>query len=162
LGDLILSLVPKPGATVKYALVTGAGAALVVGGTVIWIRRDALTDSPRNADEESHGSPALIGAGLAGLELLTAFPYFAAIALIIGSGVSDTGKLFLLLLYSVVYTLPLIAIAVAFAVLGERAEGILRPVGDWLGGHWPVLVGSLTLIIGVAVLVFGILQLTST
>jgi cytochrome c biogenesis protein CcdA len=162
LGDLILSLVPKPGATVKYALITGAGAALVVGGTVIWVRRDALTDSPRNVAEESHGSPALIGAGLAGLELLTAFPYFAAIALIIGSGVSDAGKLFLLLLYSVVYTLPLIGIAVAFAVLGERAEGILRPVGDWLAGHWPVIVGSLTLIIGFAVLVFGILQLTST
>jgi cytochrome c biogenesis protein CcdA len=162
LGDLILSVVPKPGATVKYALITAAGAALAVGGIAILIRRDALTGSTRNEDQESHGSPALIGAGLGGFELLTAFPYFAAIALIIGSGVSDTGKLFLLLLYCLVYALPLIAIAAAFAVMGDRAEAILRPVGKWLFGHWPVIVGPLTLIIGLAVLAFGIVQLTST
>ena len=162
LGDLILSLVPKPGAAVKYALITAAGAVLVVGGSVIWIRRDALTGSKRGADQRSHGSPVLIGAGLAGFELLTAFPYFAAIALIIGSSVSDPGKLFLLLLYCVVYTLPLIGIAVAFAVMGKHGEAKLRPVGDWLLGHWPVIVGPLTLAIGFAVLAFGIVQLTST
>ncbi len=162
LGDLILSFVPKPGATVKYALITAAGTALVVGGTVIWIRPDALTGPTRNADRRPHGSPALIGAGLGGFELLTAFPYFAAIALIIGSGVSDAGKLFLLVLYCVVYALPLIGIAVAFAVLGDRAESTLRPVGDWLFSHWPVIVGPLTLIVGLAALAFGIVQLTST
>jgi hypothetical protein len=72
----------------------------------------------------------LVGARPARFELLTAFPYIAAIALIIGSGVSHAGKLFLLLLYCVVYTLPLIGIAGAFAVLRDRAEAILRPVGD--------------------------------
>lgn len=162
LGDVILSFVPRPGATVKYALITAAGAVLVTGGILILVRRSALTSSARDSDHPPHGSPALIGAGLGGFELLTAFPYFAAIALIIGSGVSDAGKLFLLLLYCVVYTLPLIAIAVAFAVMGERAEANLRPVGDWLFSHWPVIVGPLTFTIGLAVLVFGIVQLTST
>jgi hypothetical protein len=66
-----------------------------------------------------------MGAGIAGLELLTAFPYFAAIAMIVGSGVSDAGKLFLLTLYCVVYTLPLIAIAILIAVMGKRAERML-------------------------------------
>jgi cytochrome c biogenesis protein CcdA len=162
LGDLILSVVPKPGATVKYALITAAGAALVLGGAGIWFRREALTTSKRDADQQSHGSPALIGAGLAGVELLTAFPYFAAIALIISSGASNAGKLFLLILYGVVYTLPLIAIAVAFAVMGQRTEAILRPVGEWLFRHWPVIVAPLTLVFGLAVLAFGIVQLTST
>jgi hypothetical protein len=161
LGDLILSLVPKPGPTVKYALITAAGAALVLGGTGILIRRKALTGSRRDEAHTSHGSAVALGAGLAGLELLTAFPYFAAIALIIGSGVSDASKLFLLLLYCVVYALPLIAIAVVLVVRGERAEATLRPVGDWLFGHWPVVVGPLTLAIGVAVLAFGVVQLAS-
>jgi hypothetical protein len=67
----------------------------------------------------------------------------------------------LLLLYCVVYTLPLIVIAAVFAVMGERAERRLRPVGDWLLTNWPVIVGPLTLIIGIALLVFGIVQLTS-
>ena len=162
LGDLILSLVPKPGPTVKYALITAAGAVLIAGGAVIWIRRRALGSSePGEGRGRSHGSPVVIGAGIAGIELLTAFPYFAAIALIVGSGVSGGGKLALLALYCVVYTLPLIAIAVAFALLGERAEGKLRPVGDWLLTRWPVIVGPFTAALGVAVLAFGVVQLSS-
>ncbi|MGN6168470.1 MAG: GAP family protein [Solirubrobacteraceae bacterium] len=162
LGDLILSLVPKPGPTLKYALITAAGVVMVAGGAVIWIRRSALTASkPANDQSKRHGSAPLIGAGLAGIELLTAFPYFAAIALIVGSGASITGKLALLVLYCVIYTLPLIAIAVAFAVLGDKAERILRPIGDWLLSHWPIIVGPLTATIGIAVLALGIVQLSS-
>ena len=72
------------------------------------------------------------------MELLTAFPYFAAIAMIVGSGVSDVGKLSLLVLYCVIYTLPLIAIAVVIAVMGERAERILGrwAIGCRLTGRW--------------------------
>lgn len=162
LGDLILSFLPKPGATLKYALIAGAGLVLLIGGTVVWIRRKALTSSePTHDRRTSHGSAALVGAGIAGLELVTAFPYFAAIAMIVGSGVSNAEKLSLLVLYCVVYTLPLIAIAALFAVMGERAERILRPVGEWLLAHWPVLVGPLTATIGIAVLAFGVVQLAS-
>ena len=162
LGDLILSLVPKPGATVKYALVTAAGIVLVVGGVVVWIRRKALVSAQTSdARRESHRPAALMGAGIAGLELLSAFPYFAAIAMIVGSGASDAGKLSLLALYCVIYTVPLIAIAVVIAVMGERADRILRPAGDWLSGHWPVVVAPLTAAFGIGVLVFGIVQLSS-
>jgi cytochrome c biogenesis protein CcdA len=163
LGDLILSLVPKPGNGVKYGLITAAGAVLVVGGAVVWIRRRALvsadaSDEPR----ESRRPAALMGAGIAGVELLTAFPYFAAIAMIAGSGVSNVGKLALLVLYCIIYTVPLIAIAGVIVVMGKRAEGILRPVGDWLSAHWPVIVAPLTAAFGIGVLAFGIVQLSST
>jgi cytochrome c biogenesis protein CcdA len=163
LGDLILSLVPKPTATVKYALITAAGFVLLLGAAGVWIRRDSLTHKDPVPDHtHSHGSAGLIGAGIAGLELLTAFPYFAAIAMIVGSGVSGPEKLGLLILYCVIYTLPLIAIAVAFAIMGERAERLLAPVGDWLFAHWPLIVAPLTAAIGIAVLVFGIVELSST
>ncbi|MGZ6300471.1 MAG: GAP family protein, partial [Candidatus Limnocylindria bacterium] len=115
LGDLILAALPKPGAAVKYALFTLAGVVLVLGGTVVWVRRRTLghPEPSGHAEHRSYGSPILLGGGIAGLELLTAFPYFAAIAMIVGSSASTTGKAWLLVLYCVVYTLPLIAIAVA-------------------------------------------------
>ena len=161
LGDLILSVVPKPSATVKYSLVAAAGLALVIGGAVVWIRRKALVSSEGSTQRrEPHEPAALLGAGIAGVELATAFPYFAAIALIVGSGVSNAGKLWLLLLYCVVYTLPLIASAVTIALMGERAERILGPVDDWLFRHWPVVVGPLTAAFGVVLLAFGIVQLS--
>jgi cytochrome c biogenesis protein CcdA len=162
LGDLILSLVPKPKASVKYALITAAGVVLIVGGAVVWVRRRSLASSEAS-DHLSvrHGSSAAIGAALAGVELVTAFPYFAAIALIVGARVSNASKLFLVALYSTVYMLPLIVIAVAVAVMGERAERRLRPVGAWMLARWPVIVGPLTVAFGIGVTAFGIAQLTS-
>jgi cytochrome c biogenesis protein CcdA len=163
LGDLILSLVPKPGTRVKYALIVAAGIVLTVSGAVVWIRRRALV-SPEASHHrrEAHRPAMLMGAAIGGLELLTAFPYFAAIAMIVGSGVSNAGKLSLLVLYCVIYTLPLIAIAGLIAVMGERAERILRPAGDWLSAHWPVVVAPLTAAFGIGVLAFGIVRLSST
>jgi cytochrome c biogenesis protein CcdA len=163
LGDLILSLVPKPGRTVKYGLFVLAGIVLIVGGAVVWIRRRSLVSTKQSDDQpERHRPAALMGAGIAGVELLTAFPYFAAIAMIVGSSVSDLGKLSLLLLYCVIYTLPLIAIAIVIAVMGERADRILGPAGAWLSAHWPVVVAPLTAAFGIGVLAFGIVQLAST
>jgi cytochrome c biogenesis protein CcdA len=160
LGDLVLSVLPHPGPTVKYSLITAAGLVLVIGGTAIWIRRRALAGAEATERlHKSHGSAAVIGASIAGLELATAFPYFAAIALIAGAGVSNAAKVSLIGLYCVVYTLPLIAIAVLVALLGNRAERILQPVGDWLMAHWPAIVGPLTAIIGIAVLTVGIVGL---
>jgi cytochrome c biogenesis protein CcdA len=162
LGDLILSVVPKPSTTVKYALITAAGIVLVVGGAVVWFRRKALVTAEASAARRgSHRPAALMGGAIAGLELLTAFPYFAAIAIIAGSGVSDAGKLSLLALYCVIYTVPLIAIAVVIAVMGERAERILTLAGDWLSAHWPLVVAPLTAAFGIGVLVYGIVQLSS-
>ena len=159
LGDLILSFVPKPGAKVKYALITVAGLVLLIGGVLVWIRRRALAKSNPMTPSDAHGNAALLGAGVAGLELPTAFPYFAAIALIIGSGVSGAAKFSLLVLYCLVYALPLIAIAVTCAVMGDAAEQKLAPIGEWLALHWPAVVGTLTGLIGAVVLAFGVFEL---
>jgi cytochrome c biogenesis protein CcdA len=163
LGDLILALVPKPGRTVKYGLIATGGAVLAVGGLVVWIRRKSLVSTETSNDRhDSHRPAALMGAGIAGLELLTAFPYFAAIAMIVGSGASNAGRLLLLILYCVIYTLPLIAIAALVAVMGEGADRPLRLAGDWLSAHWPAVVAPLTAAFGIGVLAFGIVELSST
>jgi hypothetical protein len=170
LGDLILSVVPKPGATVKYALFCAGGVVLILGGAVVWIRRRALAssgtehraDSAAEPDEqEGSGSAALVGAGISALELLTAFPYFAAIALIIGSSASEGGKLFLLVLYCVVYTAPLFGIAAACVVMGDRAEAVLQPITVWMLTRWPVIVAPLAVVIGIGLTAYGIVQLNS-
>jgi cytochrome c biogenesis protein CcdA len=163
LGDLILSVLPKPGATVKYALITAAGVLLMLGGAVLWIRRKALAGSgaEHSSRNAAPGSPVLVGGGIAALELLTAFPYFAAIAIIVGSSSSAPGKIFLLVLYCLVYTAPLIGIAVGCVVLRERAEAALRPVIGWFLTHWPVIVAPLAGVIGIGLTAFGILRLSS-
>jgi Sap, sulfolipid-1-addressing protein len=163
LGDLILSVLPKPGATVKYALITAAGIVLLIGSAVLWIRRSALAGSPTQGQRghKSAGSAVLVGGGVAAVEVLTAFPYFAAIAMIVGSSVSDPGKIFLLVLYCVVYTAPLLGITVVCAVKPERAEAVLQPLVRWLLTRWPVIVAPLAVVIGIGLTAYGIVRLST-
>lgn len=142
--------------------VHGCRVVLVAVGTVVWVRRKALGSPGSTSDSghESHGSPVLLGGGIAELEVLTAFPYFAAIAMIVGSSASDPGKVSLLGLYCVVYTLPLIGIAVVCLVMGDRAEGVLQP--EWMLIRWPGIVGRFAAIIGIGLTAYGIVKLSST
>lgn len=73
LGDLIRSLLPKPSHTVKWDVITAVGVLVMCGGGVIWWRRDALAGgAPESRPKPAQGGSAvLIGAGIAGVELLT-------------------------------------------------------------------------------------------
>jgi cytochrome c biogenesis protein CcdA len=155
LGELILSVAPRPSPTVKGAVAVGAGAALMVAGIVLWLRRDRAP-TQIDSDRALHSVAALLGVGIAGIELATAFPYFAAISLVVGSDVSTGQKVVLLALYNVVYALPLIAIATVCAVRGPDARRVLGPISDWLMRRWPAVVAVLTLVVGVAVLAYGL------
>ncbi len=163
LGDLILSVLPKPGATVKYAMITVAGLVLVTGSVGLWIRRSALASSGSGhpSGHRSPGSAVLVGGGIAGVEVLTAFPYFAAVAMIVGSSVSNSAKVFLLILYCVVYAAPLIGIAVVCAMMRDRAETVLQPAVSWLLRRWPVIVAPLAVVVGVGLTAYGIVRLST-
>ena len=101
-----------------------------------------------------------MGAGIAGLELLTAFPYFAAIGMVLGSSVSAPGKVFLLVLYNVIYVVPLIAIVVVRAIMGEKGAEMLIPVSEWIQTHWPMVAAPIAGVAGAALTAYGIVQLT--
>jgi cytochrome c biogenesis protein CcdA len=162
LGDLILSLLPKLSSRVKWQVLTVVGVLLVCGGVAMWWRRGSLASDPPSSSRESRegGSPVLIGAGIAGLELATAFPYFAAIAMILGASVALSGRVLLLVVYNVIYVAPLIGIVITCAVLGDGAARLVTPVGDWIATRWPFVVAPLTEAAGIALTVYGISQLT--
>jgi hypothetical protein len=105
------------------------------------------------------GSAVLMGAGIAGVEFLTAFPYFAAIAMVVGASVPLGAKAFLIVLYNVIYVSPLIAIVIVCMVMGDQATRVLTPIGDWISINWPIIVAPLAVAVGVAVTAYAITQL---
>ena len=161
LADLVTSLLPSLSVKVKYWLFVAGGVSLVLGGTAIWIKRRELVARRRLTTTEGRAgqSAVALGAGIAGVELLTAFPYFAAIGIIAGSGVSAPGKLFLLGLYNVIYVLPLIGIAVACAVMGDGAAESLGRMKDKALNRWPFVAAPLAAVVGLGLIVFGVLRL---
>jgi cytochrome c biogenesis protein CcdA len=160
LGGLILSVVPKPSPTLKGALAVGVGAALAVVGIVLWLRRNRVAPQI-DTERVAHRVAGWLGIGVAGIELVTAFPYFAAISLVVGSDVSTGQKVVLLALYNIVYALPLIAIAAVCAVRGPDSRRVLGPISDWLIRRWPAVVAALTLVVGVAVIAYGVERLST-
>lgn len=160
LGDLVLSLVPRPSRAVQDASTAVVGAVLIAGGVVLWMHR-ARAAARIDTSQAGQGPVVVLAAGIAGVELLTAFPYFAAIALVVSADVSDAQKLGLLVLYNVVYALPLIAIAVVCAVAGPSAQRLLGPVADGLIRRWPTLVALLAGAVGAGLLIYGVTRLVT-
>ncbi len=121
-----------------------------------------MLPNPETTRQEpsAHGSALLMGAGIAGVELLTAFPYFAAIGLVLGSSVAAPAKVFLLFLYNLIYVVPLIAIVVVRATMGEKGAELLLPVSDWIQTRWPMVVAPVAGVAGAALTTYGIVQLT--
>jgi hypothetical protein len=101
----------------------------------------------------------LMGTGIAGVELFTAFPYFAAIAMVVGSSIPLSGKVVLLVLCNTIYVLPRIVIVIVCAVKGDRAGRLLAPVGGWIAMRWPIVVAPLVAAAGVALMAYAIVQL---
>jgi cytochrome c biogenesis protein CcdA len=97
----------------------------------------------------------LLGATITVVELPTAFPYFAAIAAIVGADVDPPRALMLILLFNLCFILPLLAIVATLTFAGDRAEPILAGGRDFLQRHWPAVLAGLALLAGIFVVLLG-------
>jgi hypothetical protein len=154
-GQLLLSLVPKPDADARHVLEVVAGLALLVAAAMVWHSRDRLS-SRRMPEPGSGKSSAMLGATITAIELPTAFPYFAVLAAIIGSGLGPLRQLVLLLLFNVCFVVPLIGIVLTLAFAGDRAERLLAIGRDFLERYWPIVLAGVMLVAGVFVVVLGL------
>lgn len=166
-GAAIVSLVPRPNATTRYILETIAGAAMIGAGLVLWRRRERIRerakhDSPGSGRLASGAArrPWVLGGTISLVELPSAFPYFAAIAAVVGSGLGLTSQILLVVIYNVCFVLPLLGIVALLTVAGERATGILERIRRYLRYRWPVLVSVIALIAGAFVITLGVTGLT--
>jgi cytochrome c biogenesis protein CcdA len=159
-GAAILALVPHPTATTRYILETVAGTTMLVSSAVLWRRRGSPGEERTPGRTGRRGSPFTLGVTIAAVELPTAFPYFAAIAAIVGSGVNLLMQTVLVAVYDGCFVVPLLVIAIAITSAGESAVARLTRARHWLARHWPVLLSRLALVAGIFILTLGITGLT--
>jgi cytochrome c biogenesis protein CcdA len=159
-GELLLALVPKPNETTRHTLELVAGVAMLVAAALLWRNRQRL--STRKAPEPSTEgkSSAILGATIIAVELPTAFPYFAVIAAIVGSGLGPVHQLFLLLLFNICFVVPLLGILATLWWAGDRAAELLGRWRAFLQRHWPVLLSGLALVAGLFVIALGLTGFT--
>jgi len=154
LGGLILTLGPSQLIRTATSHPSGLGfdigfivAGLVAFAFAVWIFLHRHDQAKIPDVDVKPGSAVVLGAGITAVDLPTAFPYFAAIVAILGEDLSAPPEILLLLLFNVMYVLPIIVIAIVAVVLGERAEGPLLKIRAHLpasekkqsgdGHQWP-------------------------
>lgn len=159
-GDAILSLIPHPGAGLRHWLELAAGLLLIVAALVTWWRRKALAQRPLPAPKQGK-SGLVLGASIMAVELPTAFPYFGVIAAIAGSSLDDGRQFVLLVIFNLVFVLPLLAIALAVAFRGRKATRMLRRARQGLERTWPKALAWILAALGAVVVLLGATGLLS-
>jgi cytochrome c biogenesis protein CcdA len=160
-GQLLVSLASRPGPQARHIVELVAGLVLIAVAVALFLGRTRLAAAAGSAKELRSGHAWALGGTLAAAELPTAFPYFAALAAVIGSGLGLPRQLALVLLFNLVFVAPLLAIIAAVAFGGERAERVLRRAGDWLRRRWPLVFASAALVAGLLLSGFGLVWLLS-
>lgn len=154
-GQALLSVLPHPDATVRHILELVAGVAMLTAAVLVWRRRVRLGRRELPNPRRGGRSSAWLGVSIAAIELPTAFPYFAAIAAIVGSGFGLGRQLILLAIFNVMFVLPLLLIIATLTFAGDRAQEVLIRARRFLQRHWPELLAGLALLAGTFVTLLG-------
>jgi len=162
-GALIRDLIPDLDVqhTVRYIAELVAGAVLLGAAALIWKRRERLTHRGMPQSSSQRRSSVVLGASITAIELPTAFPYFAAIAAIAGSGLDVGRQTVLLVVFNVCFILPLILILGILTFGGESSARILAAGRNFLERRWPHVLAGLFALVGLIALLFGVTGLAS-
>ncbi|HEY2217260.1 MAG TPA: GAP family protein, partial [Solirubrobacteraceae bacterium] len=147
-GELVLSLVPKPDQLTRHVLEVLAGVVLIAVAVLLWLHRDRLGHKQLPTFSSQGRASWLLGATIMAVELPTAFPYFGALAAVMGSNVDFARKIFLILLFNVCFILPQLAMLALLTFAGPRAEAQLARVSAFLQRRWPVLLALVAIVAG--------------
>ena len=154
-GQALLGLLPRPGDEVRVLLEVCVGAALFAVASVLWLGRSRVARQVTKNQGRVDRSSFLLGMGIVVIELPTAFPYFAAIALMIGSGKDIPIQVGLLLAFNVVFVAPLLAIMIVRSLTGEHGRSWLERLRVGLDARLAVLIPSFVLAAAVALTALG-------
>lgn len=154
-GQLIRSALPHAHATPRHVAEIVAGVLLILAAAIIWRSRARII---RRGLPQAQGrkSSLLLGVTITALELPTAFPYFAAIAAVVGAGLAPAPALGLLLVFNLCFVLPLIGIVVVLTVARSRSERILAVGRRFMERRWPHILAMLVILVGIAAVLLGV------
>jgi len=156
-GDLIVTLASRPGPVARHVVELVAGVVLIGVAIALFLGRTRLAAiGDERGTELRSGHAWALGATICVAELPTAFPYFASLAAIIGSGLDLVRQIILVGFFNVVFVAPLLGVIAVVAFGGPGAEQFLRRCGDWLRRNWPVVFASVALLAGLALFGFGL------
>jgi cytochrome c biogenesis protein CcdA len=139
-----------------------AGTAILGVALFLWRHRARLADRDAPDFDPQGRSSWILGATITAIELPTAFPYFAAIAAVVGADVDAPKEILLLVVFNLCFVLPLIGILATLTFAGDRAQRLLCRGRDFLQAHWPRVLAVVGVAAGLFVIALGVTGLASS
>ena len=155
-GRALLAIVSTPRPHIVHLVEVVAGAALLVASVVLWLKREGF---PRRLSAESKRtrfSPLALGAVIILAELPTAFPYFAALAAVVGARVSVPSQVLLVVVFNICFCAPILILLGAVVAGGERGRAFAQAARSVLQRYAAAIVPVLLGLLGAGILVVGL------
>jgi len=160
-GEAIKRHIPHTGDHTKHVIELAAGGFLLFVAAALWWQRHRVSHHVAAGTKHLDRNSVLLGAGIAVVEIPTAVPYFAAIAVVVGSGQPAANEVLLLAVFNLCFLLPVIVLLGLRMLAGERSRAWLfrlrARIDAWLATLAPALVAIVGLVL-VAVGAVGLLQ----
>jgi cytochrome c biogenesis protein CcdA len=160
-GHSVVDLVPRPRPGVLHGIELVLGLAALVAAGILWRGRHAIGARFARMEPRAHQLSPLAGGTLALIELPTALPFFAAIAALSASGEPLTIQIALVVLFQVLFLLPVLAIAIGCALARRRPGDRLTRIHQLVVRHAGSMVACLVLVAGIALVVLGVAGLAA-
>jgi cytochrome c biogenesis protein CcdA len=154
-GEAALAAAPHPGPHETHLLELALGGLMLAVAAGLWVARTRVAARLGRLGARPARSSFALGAAIMAVELPTAFPYFAVLAALLGSGIDIAGRLALVVLFNVAFVLPLVAIAALRRLAGARAARTLAAWRGRLDRRGATLVAAATTVIAAALLLVG-------
>lgn len=160
-GQAIKNHIPHASDHTRYLIELTVGGLILLAAAALWWQRERVSHQVAAGTKHLDRNSILLGAGIAVVEIPTALPYFAAIAVIVASREPVLTQVLLLAVFNLFFVLPVIVLLVLRAFAGERSQAwLLRMRGKidgWLATLAPALVAAVGLVL-VAIGAFGLLR----
>ena len=158
-GHLLLALLPSPSHHTRHVGELVAGIALLLAAIAVWLVRQRLADRGLPGTGARGGTAFKTGATIMLVELPTAFPYFAAIAVIVGLDASLSVEVLLLCIFNLIFLAPLLAMSILLHSSSAVHASVIQPVARRLASRWPHLLAGVLAVLGVVLSVLGVVGL---
>jgi cytochrome c biogenesis protein CcdA len=160
-GAAIMAALPHPGPRVRDLAEIALGVVLLALALAAWLGRHRLARAlaaPEEGRTRRAGlaAPLGVGAAIMAVELPTAFPYFGALAAIVGSKAPLPTQLLLVVAFNAAFVLPLLAIVAVRIAAGERGGGRLERFRLVLARYAGIVLAGLLAVAGLVLVGLGL------
>ncbi len=154
-GEAIKRHIPHAGDHSRHLLELTAGLLLLLVAAALWWQRERVSHQVTAGTKHLDRNSLLLGAGLAIVEIPTAVPYFAAIAVVVASGQRASMQIVLLAAFNLVLLLPVIVLLGLRMLAGERSRAWLFRLRGKIDAWLATLAPALVAVVGLVLLALG-------